>query len=610
MYTHSNVSGSNGDALGKYTSSSDSLLDQNHQQLSFGNFPLENHESCDGQQNSSHEESVDSPVQQRDKTFVKLARRRASRGKASTRRPIKFTKPQGRPLSKETTVRLALVPTLGILYSILVSDNSRRQLTVLKYSDGKDALVRTDEELSTRKVLSGFSSMLNVQAVKLIDDPSVQTQDHSKIPEFHSIDEAVYALFGLNEYSLIRVTRAAATEVGGSVLLKIETAMPGLLYLNDDEDMDFSTLERNSEMYHSSLGDIGDRPTSSFLKKRVARPRYKADMRIYLIPKAITCAIYCEERIFNRDLKRGFLDFTKSDRSIISAFSYEEFMKDLIAEGDADLIAKYALPDAEQVEAMAKSTEKRNQALQHSTHVSRSPQPSYENSGYPVVDTKHMSRSQNLYSAPTPSTSSSTHQGFSDLPPQHIPQHVSQSMVGHHNSYGYNNPFGAPQTNASGSPVSAPYSGTTTTLHQPQEQHEHQHISAYSPVSHMVQPMMDRQPSPSSQILQSHPHGYQMFNLHQAMDYNPVGQPQHIDIMQSAAAAAYWTGGPTFAPPQYESRTMPLGGPVLPGEPMHPSAPAPIAAPAAEGNLHQRTFPTSFPAPGHENHYEMMGPPA
>lgn len=286
--------------------------------------------------------------------IVQLARRRrSSKSKEKQQQQRKnsaLTRPQGRPLSKETKIRLTLVPTLGILYSILVSDTMRKTLKILKYSNEDHSLTNTNEELSTGNVISGFSSLLNVKTARFSEDGLNYSPDEkqSTTPKFNSIDEAVFSLFGLNDYTLIRVSRAAATEVGGSVLLKIETAMPGYLYLNDDEDEDFKTVEENQEMYHEAIGSKGDRPSTTFLKKKVARPRYKSDMRIYLIPRINSCAIYCEKRMFKRDLLRGFLNMNNLDRSIIVAFDHEEVIDELERESHGDLIKKMNLPTVEE----------------------------------------------------------------------------------------------------------------------------------------------------------------------------------------------------------------------------------------------------------------------
>lgn len=329
--------------------------------------------------------------------LVQLARRRTSRSskeKFSHRKATGYSRPQGRPLSKETTVRLTLVPTLGILYSLLVSDSMRKPLKVLKYSNEKGSVSITDEELSTRNAVSGFSSLLNVQPVKFVEDINSSPKGHSKVPQFSSIDEAVYNLFGISEYSLIRVTRAAASEIGGSVLLKLETAMPGNLYLNDDDEEDFRSIQLNKEMYQETLGIMGQRPSTTFLKKKVARPRYKADMRIYLIPRAITCAIYCEPRIFKRDLLRGFLNMNTGERSIISAFDYGDFLHDLKSEGNAELLSINGLPSLGEVEQNQK------RAAQPVQQVGQAPAPEPLRGIYEALPTAKKTTNVGSYNSP------------------------------------------------------------------------------------------------------------------------------------------------------------------------------------------------------------------
>lgn len=328
-----------------------------------------------------HYSSSTSDLKDEDKSFedkdgfVRLARRRASRDIKDKQTPKKTStnsKSQGRPLSKETRVKLTLVPTLGILYSILVSETLRKPLNVLKYSNEKDSIINTNQELSTKNIISGFSSLLNVQTARFYDDPAVQLNKNSSIPEFSTIDEAVSSLFGVHEYSLIRVTRAAATEVGGSILLKIETAIPGHLYLNDDEDEDFQTVEKNKDYYQDLVGSIGDRPTTTFLKKRVARPRYKSDMRVYLIPKCFPCAIYCESRMFKRDLLRGFLNLNNVDRSVIISFDYEEMLNELVEQGHEGLIKEMGLPTVEQFEALQESVKSSLSQIQPISYTQQS----------------------------------------------------------------------------------------------------------------------------------------------------------------------------------------------------------------------------------------------
>lgn len=120
-------------------------------------------------------------------------------------------------------------------------------------------------------------------------------------PTFNSLSTAVQSLFGLTDYTLIRVTRSTTNDSEGSVLLKLETAKPGDYKLFDDNEF-------LSEMAHS-IGQKDTVPSNLFLKKIVARPRYKSDMKIYLIPKLDDISFYIDNRMFERDLFHGIIDF-------------------------------------------------------------------------------------------------------------------------------------------------------------------------------------------------------------------------------------------------------------------------------------------------------------
>ncbi|GMG39640.1 unnamed protein product [[Candida] boidinii] len=65
--------------------------------------------------------------------------------------------------------------------------------------------------------------------------PNCVMVDDNDIPIYDSIEHAIREIFNLAEYSLIRVTRAAALEPEGAIVLKLETARPGDKHLNDDE---------------------------------------------------------------------------------------------------------------------------------------------------------------------------------------------------------------------------------------------------------------------------------------------------------------------------------------------------------------------------------------
>lgn len=131
--------------------------------------------------------------------------------------------------------------------------------------------------------------------------PNEASKKRDISPTFNSLSTAVQSLFGITDYTLVRVTRSTTNDSEGSVLLKLETAKPGDYKLFDDN-------EYISEMAHS-IGQKGSVPSNLFIKKIVARPRYKSDMKIYIIPKLDDISFYLDSRMFERDLFYGVIDF-------------------------------------------------------------------------------------------------------------------------------------------------------------------------------------------------------------------------------------------------------------------------------------------------------------
>lgn len=216
-------------------------------------------------------------------------------------------KSQGRPLAAETRVRFALVQNLNTLYKELVAGPARKPVEILKV--GNDMIQESLQELEDYE-----GSKLNIKPLLFVESNLVTRPQNSQ--SYSTIDEAINHLFNLKDYTLLRITRAAATEPCGAILLKIESAMPGSRYLNDDEYDDDEILTDDD-----ILGQLGDRPSTTFLKKKVARPRYKCDMRIYVLPRIANVVMYLEERMLKRDLIKGVLNLSKNDRTVLCAFN-------------------------------------------------------------------------------------------------------------------------------------------------------------------------------------------------------------------------------------------------------------------------------------------------
>ncbi|GAV27740.1 hypothetical protein PMKS-001208 [Pichia membranifaciens] len=156
------------------------------------------------------------------------------------------------------------------------------------------------------------------------------------------VDTAVREIFGLEEYTFLRITRAAAFEKTGSVVLKMETIKPGYKWLDDDEfDLkimfrifggeNLDELDHDSDESSNQFGRAGDPVTTTFLKKKIARPRYKSNMRIYLIPRNTDVILYTRESMLKRDIINGTLDLCDDTdpRMIITAFEFENVLREL-----------------------------------------------------------------------------------------------------------------------------------------------------------------------------------------------------------------------------------------------------------------------------------------
>jgi hypothetical protein len=178
------------------------------------------------------------------------------------------------------------------------------------------------------------------------------------VPVYTSVATAVREVFGINEFTLLRITRAAAFEKTGSIVLKMETAKPGDAWLDDDEfDMRLlyrlysenevngeETAENDNENEEEPpspqpFGTATDPITTTFLKKKVARPRYKCNMRIYVVPRCSDAVLYTRESMLRRDIVNGTLDLSGTGtghrsavadgRLVLTAFDYVPLLREM-----------------------------------------------------------------------------------------------------------------------------------------------------------------------------------------------------------------------------------------------------------------------------------------
>lgn len=167
----------------------------------------------------------------------------------------------------------------------------------------------------SNKVLKSFAETPGSYS----DQSSPDSPANGLVTTFNCLDTAVSSLYGIHSYSIVRVTRLALSSNDGSVLLKLETARPGDYSLIDDREFMDDML--------ASLGTRGTSPNNIFIKKVVARPRYKSDMKIYIVPSSKSTLLYVDERIFERDLINGVIDMdSPPQRSIFCTFPVDDVL--------------------------------------------------------------------------------------------------------------------------------------------------------------------------------------------------------------------------------------------------------------------------------------------
>lgn len=248
-----------------------------------------------------------------DRKMVKIGLRRKKSGRPSAE--SHGSKLHLKSLEAALRVKLTLVPSLTALYCSLTPNTNRKPIRSLHDPGVNEDSVSTpaynydvNQEWATKKGksvqlidsglvdLSGVSNKI-LLAFNVHSGPIVSANSS---PTFNSLDTAISTLFGTSNYTLVRVTRSATNEADGSLVLKLETAQPGDIRLIDDEDF-------ADDMLHS-IGSEGRRPNNLFIKKIVARPRYKAGMKIYFVPYACNASLYVDSRMLERDLYNGVID--------------------------------------------------------------------------------------------------------------------------------------------------------------------------------------------------------------------------------------------------------------------------------------------------------------
>lgn len=229
------------------------------------------------------------------KTFVKLALRHKLAGT--------LAKLHKKYLKAGLKAKLTLVNNLFSLYQYLIPYTSKKKIFPLFV----DLPIKHDIYLGGQP---NAPAKIRAKLVQIIDHNLVDVLRYLNkvlaaalgllVPTFNLLDTAVHLLFGINEYTLIRVTRLALDDTDGLIVLKLELAKPGDTLLID-------SLEFSDEMMHL-IGKPGETPLNLFIKKVVARPRYKLDMKVFLVLKHLHCSLYLDERMLERDLINGIIN--------------------------------------------------------------------------------------------------------------------------------------------------------------------------------------------------------------------------------------------------------------------------------------------------------------
>lgn len=203
--------------------------------------------------------------------------------------------------------KLLLGPRKAILKRVRLIDNNLVNLAGVSSKVLKSFQVDKEHRGPTTPVSEGIES----------DDSRP-----GMVTTFNNLDTAVMSLFGTKTFSLVRVTRSSSNTSDGSVLLKLECAKPGDTRLVDDREF--------MEDMVASLGREGQTPNNLFIKKVVARPRYKSDMKIYIVPTDKKVSLYVDRRVFERDLINGVIEMDcPTDRYIYTTFPVDDIIQDV-----------------------------------------------------------------------------------------------------------------------------------------------------------------------------------------------------------------------------------------------------------------------------------------
>lgn len=283
--------------------------------------------------------------------LVDIALRKKSSSRKGSSLDVSGLKLHMKLLGAGLRVRLVLCPSIYDIYHRLTPNTSRNdRLYKVSFDPKLRSLVSSDVSLQAGQAellrgeaigkrvriidnnlvdLAGVSSKV-LKALSNDRSPDMSEDDGSFVTTFNELDTAIMSLFKVPQYTLVRVTRSASSNSEGSVLGKLETAKPGDPGLIDDREFVDDMV--------ASLGRSLQAPNNLFIKKIVARPRYKVDMKLYIVPADTDVLVWVDQRIFERDLVNGVLDFDDDPGRDV----YTIFQPDAILDKVRDLLARSA----------------------------------------------------------------------------------------------------------------------------------------------------------------------------------------------------------------------------------------------------------------------------
>ncbi len=198
-------------------------------------------------------------------------------------------RPQGRPYSSEMIVKFCLYPDLISLFTCLERIGN---LNDINKSLQSSSTTSPSNDLNNIKIYNKilFNKTLKCPSYYTVKFEQSNDDDNNNIKKI-DVYETIKSLFGLNLFTFVKIIRTSSHYKGGNHIIKLET-------INSSSSFN-SNLNSNSNS-NSNSNEI--QCSTEFVKREVAYPRYKANMKIYIIPGIINENLYSDMRMLLYDL--------------------------------------------------------------------------------------------------------------------------------------------------------------------------------------------------------------------------------------------------------------------------------------------------------------------